>query len=94
MIWVVPLLFENQLDQLVDRTLVVDLPESVQLARTLKRDASSEQIIKNIIASQIDRGSRLEKADDVIDNSGEPADLTDKISGLHNVYLALANSKG
>lgn len=93
-IWVVPLLFENQLDKLVNRTLVVDVPEALQLSRTLCRDQSSEQTVKHIIASQIDRRSRLEKADDVIDNSGEPADLTDKISGLHNVYLALANSKG
>lgn len=92
-IWVVPLLFENQLDQLVDRTLVVDLPESVQLARTLKRDASSELIIKNIIASQIDRGSRLEKADDVIDNSGKPDMLSDAILKLHQTYLTLATSK-
>lgn len=93
-IWVVPLLFENQLDKLVNRTLVVDVPEALQLSRTLCRDQNSEQTVKHIIASQIDRRSRLEKADDVIDNSGEPADLTDKISGLHNVYLALANSKG
>lgn len=93
-IWVAPLLFENQLDKLVNRTLVVDVPEALQLSRTLCRDQSSEQTVKNIIASQIDRLSRLEKADDVIDNSGVPADLTDKISGLHNVYLALANSKG
>lgn len=88
---IAPLLLENGLDSRVDRTLVVDVPESIQIARTLTRDNSEEATVKNIINAQISRQERLARADDIIDNSNK--DLTvvkTQVSKLHQTYLALA----
>jgi len=68
---VAPLLIENKLDALVNKVLVVDVTEPVQLSRTLKRDKSNEQVIKSIMASQLSRSERLSAADDVINNNEE-----------------------
>ena len=84
-ILVAPLLFENKLESLVERTLVVDVPVEKQISRTLNRDQhSSEQVIKNIIDSQIARTERLSKADDIIDNSNATLEeLTAKVKLAH-----------
>lgn len=85
---VAPLLFENNLDKQVNRTLVIDVPESVQLERTLNRDNSSAETIKNIIAAQISRKDRLAKADDVIDNSKDLKLIQQQVNTLHHQYLS------
>ncbi|BCV43405.1 dephospho-CoA kinase [Shewanella algae] len=90
-IMVVPLLFENGLDKLVNRTLVVDISPKLQLQRTIERDKVSKEQVQNIINSQSDRNSRLNKADDVIDNQGEITALQAQVLALHNKYLQLAD---
>ncbi|WP_345880482.1 dephospho-CoA kinase [Shewanella algae] len=92
-IMVVPLLFENGLNKLADRTLVVDISPKLQLQRTIERDMVSKEQVQNIINSQSDRQSRLDKADDVIDNQGEIDALQAQVLALHNKYLQLADIK-
>lgn len=65
-----PLLFENGLDILTDYNLVVDLEPTLQIKRACKRDGVTVDSIKAIIAKQIGRRERLQKADFVIDNNG------------------------
>ncbi|MCG9722883.1 dephospho-CoA kinase [Shewanella sp. Isolate7] len=89
-ILVVPLLFENGLDSLVNCTLVVDISPELQIKRTTERDAVDVQQVKNIIASQASRDEKLSKADDVIDNQGDISALRDKVAALHNEYIKLA----
>lgn len=88
---VAPLLIENKLDTLVDRTLVIDVNESNQIIRALKRDTSDEAEIKSIIASQISRKHRLKAADDVIDNTNCDLNVTKKqvkyLDSLYRQYL-------
>ena len=86
---VVPLLFENGLDSLVNRTLVVDIPVELQVERTLSRDGVSEQQIRHIIGSQMSREDKLAKADDVISNHGEIKHLEQAVLALHDKYLTL-----
>ncbi len=86
---VVPLLFENGLDSLVNRTLVVDIPAELQVERTRNRDDVSEQQIKQIIGSQMSRKDKLAKADDVISNQGEIEHLEQAVLALHQRYLTL-----
>ena len=96
-LWVVPLLIENKLTEFCDRVLVIDVSPEVQLKRTLARDQSNEETIKNIIQSQVDRRTRLSYADDVIDNSQpfeSATELAHIIKELHQHYLKLANQKG
>ncbi|MBN25848.1 MAG: dephospho-CoA kinase [Alteromonadaceae bacterium] len=88
----VPLLVENGSYKNVDRVLIVDVPESIQLTRSMARDKAEEALIKSIMASQASRQQRLEVADDVIDNSGNESELTKQVLALHQRYLQCANA--
>ncbi|MFT6269258.1 MAG: dephospho-CoA kinase [Alphaproteobacteria bacterium] len=88
-----PLLFENNLQQIVNRTLVVDIAESQQLERTLGRDGGNESTIKNIMAAQVSREKRLSLATDTIDNSKALHLLAPQVDSLHSKYIKLATQK-
>ncbi|MDH2290654.1 dephospho-CoA kinase [Cobetia sp. 10Alg 146] len=87
-----PLLFESGQDSLVSRTLVVDVSQDVQLARTLSRDGVSEAQVRAILAAQLPRETRLAKADDVIDNNGNQASLREQVAAMDVRYRSLAAS--
>lgn len=89
---VVPLLFETGFDELVDRTLAVDCPESVQIERLIERDATSPEEAGKIVAAQLDRLSRRERADDVIDSDCELSMTRARVRELHEQYLGLAQN--
>ena len=65
-----PLLLETDQHLLVEKIIVVDVDEATQIARASLRDGSDMAQIKKIIASQMPRAEKLEKADFVIDNCG------------------------
>jgi dephospho-CoA kinase len=89
-ILVSPIMFETQQHLLTNRVLVVDVPESVQLARTMARDNNSETQVRAIMAAQASREKRLDRADDVIVNDGGLEALDREVATLHRMYLALA----
>ncbi|MDO6610545.1 dephospho-CoA kinase [Shewanella sp. 1_MG-2023] len=86
-IMVVPLLFENGLDSLVNTTLVVDIPPHEQVARTAKRDGVNSTQVEKIINRQISRKLRLSKADAVIDNTLPLEEVRKTVQLLHSSYL-------
>lgn len=88
-----PLLLETDQYRQVDRVLVIDVPEKVQIQRATKRDDSSETEIRAIMKSQLSRQERLAKADDVLDNSGPPGDLAAVVAQLHEHYVKLAGEQ-
>ena len=88
---VIPLLFEAAQTDMVDRVLVVDVSPEVQRERVAARDALSQQQIEAILTAQLDREHRIQRADDVIDNSGDLAALEQQVDTLHRKYLALPN---
>ena len=96
-LWVVPLLIENKLSEFCDRVLVVDVLPDIQLERAIKRDESKAETIQNIIASQVDRQTRLNYADDVIENNlpleENAINLAHQVAKLHHRYLDLAKQK-
>ncbi len=89
-ILVIPLLMETGQYELADRILVVDCPESLQISRVQQRDGLQEAQIKQILAAQVNRSSRLASADDVIDNSSSLQQLLESTDRLHRRYLQLA----
>ncbi|SFB99185.1 dephospho-CoA kinase [Pragia fontium] len=91
-IWVVPLLIENNLCSRANRILVVDVTRETQLHRIMARDGSSEHLATQILAAQTSREIRLSYADDVLNNDDTPEALLPKIQQLHQKYLALANT--
>ncbi|MES9925592.1 MAG: dephospho-CoA kinase [Candidatus Thiodiazotropha endolucinida] len=88
---VIPLLFETDQESLADRTLVVDCDESIQIERVLKRDQLTRKQIQQIMANQIDRQTRLQRADDVIKNSSSLDDLIKATEELHSKYKDIAS---
>lgn len=90
---VIPLLLETEKNPLIDRILVVDTPEAIQLQRALSRDKSSEAEIQAILDAQLSREMRMDAADDVIDNWGSFEDLLPQVERLHRVYESLVGKK-
>ena len=66
----IPLLFEEKLDRLCEKTVVVYAPAALQKKRLKKRNRLSEKEIKNRLKSQMPIEQKKKKADFVIDNSG------------------------
>ena len=83
---VVPLLIESGGRDLVDRVLVVDSPEQLQISRTSRRDGTDPEVIEKILAAQLDRGARLSAADDVIENNSSEEALTEAVYALDRQY--------
>lgn len=88
-IMVSPLLVESGQYRQVDRVLVVDVPEALQLERAARRDQSSETQIRAILEAQASREERLRHADDVLINDRDLAWLKSEVERLHNFYLTL-----
>ena len=87
----IPLLAENSAHyRWVDRVLLVDVPESVQLARLVARDGIDAALASRMINQQASRAERIALADDVIDNSGGEGALDQAVADLHRRYLELA----
>ena len=76
------------------RVLVVDVPQDVQIARTVARDSISQDLAKTMIEAQLDRESRLALADDVIVNDGALADLAQEVERIHQSYLKFFRKLG
>ncbi|GLT20150.1 dephospho-CoA kinase [Vibrio zhanjiangensis] len=87
---VVPLLVENNLQNLTDRVLVVDVDEQTQLQRTMERDKVNLGQAQSIIAAQASRAEKLAIADDVIKNNAKNKELLPQITELHKKYLELS----
>ncbi|MAR00564.1 MAG: dephospho-CoA kinase [Oceanospirillaceae bacterium] len=87
-----PLLFESRQNELADRTLVIDVPEETQVERASHRDSNQAEQIRRIIAAQMPRQERLDRADDSVDNSGSLEDLHQHLRPLHQMYLQLAEN--
>ncbi len=86
----VPLLVETSFGELVDRILVVDCSEALQLERLMRRDAIPKPEALAMIKAQVDRATRLKAAHDVIDNSGTTEGTRRQVELTHRRYLDLA----
>jgi dephospho-CoA kinase len=89
-ILVIPLLVEKGLAGRLDRVLVVDCPEAMQLERLQKRDGSSSEQARAMLNAQASRAERLKAAHDVIHNESDVAALRAQVATLHQRYLDLA----
>jgi len=82
----VPLLLENNNYNFINRVLVIDCSEELQLKRAINRDQSNSDEVKKIIASQLPRLKRLPLANDIIVNEGTLESLSEKVIELHEKY--------
>ncbi|MBU1394861.1 MAG: dephospho-CoA kinase [Gammaproteobacteria bacterium] len=90
---VIPLLVETGgYRDVLNRVLVVDCPEEVQIARVMARSGLTHDEIKAILAAQAGRAERLAVADDIIVNASTLEALQAEVAVLHQRYLALASA--
>lgn len=92
MVIVVPLLVESPMQDFMDRVLVVDCSEDVQLSRLMMRDAENEEQARSMIAAQSGREERLAIADDVVLNDAGLDETRARVEALHKEYLELSAS--
>ena len=86
----IPLLIETRQQDLLQRILLIDVPQETQIQRLRKRDKLSTDEIKNILLAQASREERLEAADDVIENNTNIEQFEKQLLNIHNIYTALA----
>ena len=90
---VIPLLVETSgYQNILNRVLVVDCPENVQIARVVARSGLTQNEVKAILAAQAGRAERLAAADDIIVNTASLEALRAEVATLHHRYLALAGA--
>jgi dephospho-CoA kinase len=91
-ILVVPLLFESGFDRLVERTIVVDCPETLQIERLMARDEATLGDARAIVEAQMARTERRARADDIIDSGTTLGATRERVAALHASYLTLAEN--
>lgn len=74
----------------VDRVLVVDAPEALQIERLMQRDGIARDAAMSMLTAQATREQRLAIADDVIVNDGDEGALDAEVAALHGRYMQLA----
>ncbi len=87
---VIPLLVEKNLSSHVDRVLVVDCDEELQVRRLRDRDGSTPKQARAILTAQAPRAARLKAADDIITNEADMSAVRNQVAALHARYLELA----
>lgn len=84
----VPLLFESERYQkLINRSLLIDCDESLQISRTTARSGLSSSAVEAIMQAQMPRNERISRADDVISNNEGLTELRQKIESIHKNYM-------
>jgi dephospho-CoA kinase len=89
----IPLLAERGRAEYVDRVLVVDCPEPLQIERVQRRDHLTAGEVAAIMRTQATRAARLALADDVIVNDGDAQALDRRVDALDQRYRELARAK-
>ncbi len=90
LVFVVPLLIESgSWMTLIDRLVVVDCPEEVQINRVMQRSNLPREDVERILMSQATRAERLKHADMVIENQGSLQDLEAEVQSLHQKILQI-----
>ena len=75
----VPLLYETNMDQLVDKVWLVDADIEARISRIMNRDELTREQVIDRINNQMSQAEKIKKADIVIDNSGDKSALYRKL---------------
>jgi dephospho-CoA kinase len=86
----IPLLSKKSDYDFIDRILVIDCEERIQIQRVISRNGFSEELVRSIMSKQLSRRDRNQLADDLIENNADIDSLHTKIEKLHLNYLSFA----
>ncbi len=87
---VIPLFTEGKRRDHVDRVLLVDVPEELQVERLMWRDGVTREQAQASLNAQATRAERLAMADDIVRNTGRVDDLRATVVQLDEKYRRLA----
>jgi dephospho-CoA kinase len=90
---VIPLFAEGGRRDHVDRVLLVDVPEELQVQRLMLRDGVTREQAQASLDAQATRAQRLAMADDIVRNTGQVAELEERVAALHEKYVRVAGEK-
>jgi len=86
---VIPLLVGKANYPMLDRILVIDAANSLQIERVSQRDGMGSSNVEKLIALQATREERLALADDVIVNEQDLVNLRNATQKMHDKYMKL-----
>ncbi|MCA9638062.1 MAG: dephospho-CoA kinase [Myxococcales bacterium] len=86
-VYEVPLLFENKLEEMMDGVIVVTTRDDLRIARVGARDGLDAAAIRARMAAQLDDKTRQKLADYVITNNGDAMDLRREVEIMLSDYL-------
>ncbi|MHB1606604.1 MAG: dephospho-CoA kinase [Leptospirales bacterium] len=87
-VYEVPLLFETGLDREMDLTVVVDVPESVQKERLVRRDGLPEEEASRRLSAQMSREERNRKPDYILSGNLPEEQIREKVRELMEIALS------
>ena len=87
---VVPLLVEKKKYEFINRILVIDCDEQIQINRVKKRNNLNNEEVTDIMRTQATRQERLAMADDVIHNNGDLSLLMEQVTLLNEKYIHMS----
>lgn len=90
-VWDVPLLFEAGFEKFVDEVWVVWIPRDLQISRVLARDKLSLGEVEARIAAQGSLDEKRQRADVIIDNSGNESRTVNQLEDLWEKLLQRLN---
>ncbi|MDE6399222.1 MAG: dephospho-CoA kinase [Clostridiales bacterium] len=85
-----PLLFEAGFDTLTDVNITVSCPEKTRIERLTARDTITEELARKMIAAQLTDAEREARADVVIRNDGNLAQLRAQVLRVYGELVARA----
>src|SRR3990167_9062508 len=89
---IIPLLLEVEFYSFINRILVIDTAEHLQIKRVNARDQIPLSQIEAILKTQAKRQDRVNKAQDIITNNGKLDDLIPQVDKLHKKYLEISGT--
>lgn len=87
---VVPLLVEKAQYSFINRILVVDCEELIQVERVMKRSSLTDVEVTNIMCTQANRQERLKVANDIIINNDDLPSLLKQVRIMHDKYIQIS----
>ncbi len=88
----IPLLYENDRTNTVERVIVVWVDPQTQLRRIQDRDGLAADAARQRIAAQMPLDEKRARADHVIDNSGNREDTQRQVEAIYRLYAPAAPS--
>lgn len=88
----IPLLYENQRTDSVEKVIVVWVDPQTQLARIRQRDGLSDEAARQRITAQMPLDAKRARADHVIDNRGSRDETLRQVEAIYRLYAPASES--